>query len=285
MFIKFKIRPDFLRWDDDRTGSCYLATKLLSMKHKISIIIILSAFTLAITYQTAYSQELSAAEIVKKSDDKGRGQTSQGIMTLTIVRPDWTRSISMKSWSKGSEYSLLYVTAPAKEKGQAFLKRQNDMWNWVPSIERVIKIPPSMMMQSWMGSDFTNDDLVKESSLVVDYTQKLLGKENVRDKDCYKIELTPLPDAAVTWGKIILWITTDGFNQWKAEYYDEDSGLINVMNAYDIKNMGDRDIPSRLEIVPVSKKGNKTILEINNMVFNKPISESFFSQQNMKSVK
>jgi outer membrane lipoprotein-sorting protein len=255
------------------------------MKHKISTIVYLTGLVLAVSFKSAYSQELSAREIVKKADDKGRGQTSQGIMTLTIVRPDWTRSITLKSWSKGIEYSLIYITAPAKEKGQVFLKRQNDMWNWVPSIERLIKIPPSMMMQSWMGSDYTNDDLVKESSIVVDYTQKLLGREKVRDMECYKIELIPLPDAAVTWGKIITWITVDGFNQWEVEYYDEDSTLINVMNASDIKRMGDREIPTKLEIDPVNKKGNKTILVINSMIFNQPISESFFSQQNMKSVK
>ena len=255
------------------------------MKHKISTSAYLTGFILAVSFHSAYSQELSAREIVKKADDKGRGQTSQGVMTLTIIRPDWSRSITLKSWSKGTDYSLIYITAPAKEKGQVFLKRQTDMWNWVPSIERVIKIPPSMMMQSWMGSDFTNDDLVKESSLVVDYTQKLLGKENVRDQACYKLELVPLPDAAVTWGKVIIWVTIEGFNQWEAEYYDEESNLVNVMNAYNIKRMGDRDIPSRLEIVPVSKKGDKTILEINSMIFNKPISENFFSQQNMKSVK
>jgi hypothetical protein len=255
------------------------------MKHKISLIAYLIGFILTVTFHTGYSQELSAREIVKKADDKGRGQTSQGVMTLTIIRPDWRSSITLKSWSKGTDYSLIYIIEPAKEKGQTFLKRSTDMWNWVPSIERVIKIPPSMMMQSWMGSDFTNDDLVKESSLVVDYTQKLIGKENVRDQECYKIELVPLPDAAVTWGKIILWITTKGFDQWKAEYYDEESELVNVMNAYNIKRMGDRDIPSRLEIIPVNKKDNKTILEITSMDFNKPISENFFSQQNMKSVK
>jgi len=258
---------------------------LLSMKQKLLITAGIIEFILAIAYHTAYSQDLTARDIVKKADDKGRGLTSQGVMTLTIVRPDWRRSITLKSWSKGTEYSLICITAPAKEKGQVFLKRQTDMWNWIPSIERVIKIPPSMMMQSWMGSDFTNDDLVKESSFVVDYTQKLIGKEKVRDKECYKIELIALPDAAVTWGKIIIWITIEGFNQWGAEYYDEESNLVNVMNAFDIKRMGDRDIPSRLEIVPVSKKGDKTILEINSMVFNKPISENFFSQQNMKSIK
>ena len=163
--------------------------------------VILVGFLTVFPLHQNFSQKLTAKEIVKKADDKGRGQTSQGIMTLTIVRPGWSRSITLKSWSKGTDYSLIYVTAPAKEKGQVFLKRKTDMWNWVPSIERVIKVPPSMMMQSWMGSDFTDDDLVKESSLVVDYTQKLIGKEKVRDQECYKIELVPLPDAAVTWGE------------------------------------------------------------------------------------
>jgi len=237
------------------------------------------------SFSETYSQQLSAREIIKKADEKGRGLTSSGEMTLTIIRPDWTRTISMKSWSKGTEYSLIYITAPAKEKGQVFLKRQKDMWNWVPSIEKMIKIPPSMMMQSWMGSDYTNDDLVKESSIVVDYTQKLLGKETVRDKECFKIELIPLPDAPVTWGKVITWITVDGFNEWKAEYYDEDMELVNMMNAYNIKQMGDRVVPTRMEIEPANKKGNKTVLDIVKAVYNKPIPDSFFSQQNMKSIK
>ena len=142
-----------------------------------------------------------------------------------------------------------------------------------------------MMMQSWMGSDYTNDDLVKESSIVVDYTQKLLGREKVREKDCYKVELIPLPEAAVTWGKVIIWITTDGFNEWKVEYYDEEMELVNVMNAYNIKQMGDREVPTKMEIEPANKKGNKTILEMVNIVYNQPIPDSFFSQQNMKSVK
>jgi outer membrane lipoprotein-sorting protein len=235
--------------------------------------------------QLTLSQELSAKEIIIKADSKGRGLTSKSEMSLTIIRPEWTRSISLKSWSKGTEYSLIYITAPAKEKGQVFLKRQKDMWNWVPSIERLIKIPPSMMMQSWMGSDYTNDDLVKESSIVVDYTQKLLGKETIREKECYKIELIPLPDAPVTWGKIVTWITVQGFDQWKIEYYDEDMNLVNLLNAYNLKKMGDREIPTKLEIEPVSKKGNKTVLDISSIEFNQPIQDSFFSQQNMKSVK
>jgi len=133
-------------------------------------------------FNTITAQELSAKEIIDKADKKNRGETSQGTMAMKIVRPEWERNVEMKSWSKGDDYFLIYITAPAKDKGQVFLKRKKEMWNWVPSIERMIKIPPSMMMQSWMGSDFTNDDLVKQSSIVNDYTHTLLGEETIRDQ-------------------------------------------------------------------------------------------------------
>ena len=232
----------------------------------------------------AEAQTLSAKEIVQKADEKSRGITSQGEMTMTITRPSWSRSVTMKSWGKGTEYAMILITSPAKDKGQVFLKIKTDMWNWVPSIDKMIKIPPSMMVQSWMGSDFTNDDLVKESSVVKDYDHKLLGEETVRDQNCYKIELIPHPDAAVTWGKIITWITTKSFDTWKVEYYDEDMKLINIMNASDIKRMGDREIPVKLEIIPVEKPNNKTVLETKSIVFDKPIGDDFFSQQNMRKL-
>jgi len=235
--------------------------------------------------QVSYAQVLSAKEIIQKADDKNRGLSSQGTMTMTVIRPDWTRTISMKTWSKSREYSLVLITAPAKDKGQVFLKIKTEMWNWVPSIDKTIKIPPSMMLQSWMGSDFTNDDLVKQSSIVVDYTHKLLGKEKVRDLECYKVELTPLPNAPVVWGKVIMWVTVGGFDVWMAEYYDEDNNLVNVSNNYDIRRMGDREIPTRLEMVPVTKKGQKTVMHIDEIRFNTGINENFFSQQNMKKIK
>lgn len=255
------------------------------MKRKLFFIAGLLGSLLTMNSEIVFSQDLTAKEIVKKADEKSRGVSSEGEMTMTVIRPDWTRSVSMKSWSKGTEYSIILITAPAKDKGSVFLKRKKDMWNWVPSIDKMIKIPPSMMMQSWMGSDFTNDDLVKESSIVVDYTHKLIGKENIRGLNCYKIELTPLPDAPVTWGKIIVWISVDNYLQLKIEYYDEDMKLVNVMNGCDVKKLGDRELPTRLEIMPMNKKGNKTVLEINNMVFNKPVDDAFFSQQSMKKVK
>jgi outer membrane lipoprotein-sorting protein len=159
------------------------------------------------------------------------------------------------------------------------------MWNWVPGIERMIKIPPSMMMQSWMGSDFTNDDLVQQSSIVKDYTHTLLGEEIIRDQLCYKIELVPLPDAPVVWGKIISWITKDGFDLWKSEYYDEDDYLINIENAFALKDFGDRNLPSRMEIIPADEPEKMTVLLMDDIVFDQPIDDSFFTQQNMKQVR
>jgi len=248
----------------------------------MKVILFLLTFFISVIGLT---QNFTAKDIIKKADDKNRGLSSKGVMTMTIVRPDWSRSVSMKSWSKGNDFALVLITSPPKEKGQVFLKRRSEMWNWVPSIDKMVKIPPSMMLQSWMGSDFTNDDLVQQSSIVKDYNHTLLGEENIRGTKCYKIELIPLPDATVVWGKIIAWVSSIGFDMLKAEYYDEDMELLNVENAYDIKKMGDRSIPTRMEIVPVTKKGQKTILEINSMLFNISMEESFFSQQNMKKVR
>lgn len=127
---------------------------------------------------TSLSYAESAFDIVQKSDQAMRGKSSYSEATMEIVRPDWTRSMTMKSWTKGTELSLVLVTAPAKDKGSASLKRHREMWNWVPSIERIIKIAPSMLSQSWMGSDFTNDDLINQSSIVVDYQHALVGNDS-----------------------------------------------------------------------------------------------------------
>ena len=249
---------------------------------KITIITLL---TIVISVSQVYSQSLTAKEIIQKADEKNRGTSSKGTMSMTIIRPKWERTIVMKNWSKGDNNFMIYITEPAKEKGQVFLKVGKEMWNYVPTISRMIKIPPSMMMQSWMGSDFTNDDLVKQSSIVVDYEHKLHGEEILRDKKCYKIELIPHPDAPVVWGKIISWITTDGYNLWKNEYYDEDGYLQNIENGYDIKKMGDRTIPTKFEMIPADEEGKKTVMQIIDVQYNINIDDNFFSKQNMKKVR
>jgi outer membrane lipoprotein-sorting protein len=152
-------------------------------------------------------------------------------------------------------------------------------------IERVIKIPPSMMMQPWMGSDFTNDDLVREYSIVNDYTSSLIGNETVEGYDCYKVLLLPKPDAGVVWGKVMMWIAKKGYLELKTEYYDEDSKLVKTMTGTAIRSMGGRTIPTLWEMVPVDKHGEKTILQYQAIEFNADINRSFFSEQNMKRVR
>ncbi len=232
-----------------------------------------------------WAQEPSAYDIVKKADDKLRGESSYSEITMTIVRPTWTREIGIKGWSRGRNYSMTLITSPAREKGQAFLKRGKDLWNWVPGIERMIKMSSSVMGQSWMGSDFTNDDMVRESSIVNDYTHALAGSEKVREFECWKIVLTPKENAAVVWGKVIMWISKTGCDEIKTESYDEDGVLVNTMNGFDIRQFGDRSLPSRMEVVPADKPNQKTVLSVQSYDFSRDIPESFFSQQNMKTLK
>lgn len=233
----------------------------------------------------AQAQSLTAKEIVRKADERMRGTSSYAEMTMEIIRPEWKRTMSMKTWSKGSDYALIYIVAPAKDKGTVSLKIGNEMWNWLPSIERSIKVSPSMMMQSWMGSDFTNDDLIRQSSVVDDYEHKLLGEEKLANIDCYKIELTAKPEAPVVWGKFVTWISKNEFNQLKAEYYDEEGILVSVMTGYDLKTLGGRLLPARWEMVPAAKNGNKTVMTYNKIDFNVAIDDSFFSKQNMNRVR
>jgi len=246
---------------------------------------ILSFLTFSLICVFAQAQDLDVKTIVQRADEKFRGQSSESTMSMTIQRPSWSRTVEMKSWTLGTEYSMIYITAPAKERGQVFLKRESEMWNWMPSIERTIKIPPSMMMQSWMGSDFTNDDLVKESSLVKDYDHKLLGTDEIEGYQCYKIELLPHEDAAVVWGKILMWVTQEDYLWLKAEYYDEDGELINTEILSEIKHMDDRMMPTHLEMIPEDKPGQKTIMVFEQIKFNVDLKESFFSIQNMKRIK
>jgi outer membrane lipoprotein-sorting protein len=241
--------------------------------------------TFGILLLAGFCSAQDVKEIIRQADEKFRGSSSMGELTMIIERPGWSRTVSMKNWTLGNEFSLIYITAPAKEKGQVFLKREKEMWNWVPNIERMIKIPPSMMMQSWMGSDFTNDDLVRESSLAKDYNHKLLGEEEIQGFQCYKIELIPLDDAPVVWGKVIMWVSKNELHWLKGEYYDEDGYLVNTEILSEVQKMDDRVMPTKMEMIPADEEGNKTIIIFKNMKFNVDLKESFFSQQNMKRIR
>jgi len=227
----------------------------------------------------------TAKEVVQKADQLMKANSSYSEVEMTIVKPDWSRTMGLKIWGLEPDYAMIYVTEPARDKGTVTLKRKNEVWNWIPSAQKVIKIPPSMMMQSWMGSDFTNDDLVKESSIVKDYTHKFIGEENLSGYDCWKVELTPKPDAGVVWGKIIVWISKKEYFELKADYYDEDENIVKSFNGSDPQKMDDRTVLTHWEMVPVDEPGNKTILEYKKIDFDTDINQLFFSEQNMKRVR
>lgn len=227
----------------------------------------------------------TAEEIIQKAYEKMSGQTNASVMTMKIIRPDWTREISIKSWAKGTEKSLILITAPARDEGAAFLKREKELWNWQPTINRVIKMPPSMMMQSWMGSDFTNDDLVRESSIVDDYEHELLKDTVIDGRSAWKVALTPKEEAAVVWGKIEAYISKEAYLQLLFKYYDEDGYLVNTMILSDIRELGGRTIPTKMEMIPADEPDQKTMIVYEDMQFNIPIEDSFFSIQNMKRIR
>jgi outer membrane lipoprotein-sorting protein len=249
-----------------------------------SLVLFITAIA-ALLIAPAVAQAQTASEIIKKAEDKLRGDKAYGEMKMTIVRPTWQREVTMKSWTIGDDYSLVVITAPARDKGAAFLKRKKEIWNWQPSIDRSIKLPPSMMMQSWMGSDFTNDDLVRQSSLTTDFTHELLGMEVVDERNCYKVELIPKPDAAVVWGKVIMWVDEKEYLELKVEFYDEDNYLVNTMYGKNIRLLGGRNLPATLELIPAEKPGQKTIIEQLSLDFSVKLNESYFSVQNLKRVK
>ena len=234
----------------------------------------------------AVSQEMTAGEMVKKSYNLFLGKNSFSVMTMTIVRPKWQRSIGLQNWSMGTDYYLTLITSPARDKGEVFLKSKKNMWNFIPTINRMIKIPPSMLMQSWMGSDFTNNDLLKQNSIVTDYKHTFAGSEKLEGYDSYVIDLEPLPEAAVVWGKIKMWITKKNLISLKIEYFDTHGKLVKTQTASGIKMMGGRLLPSHLEMISNTKKGHKTLIDILHQKFDiKGLRQDFFSIQNMKNVR
>ena len=244
----------------------------------IKIILPVLLLSSGISAQNAY-------DIVKKSDDKLRSATSFAKIKITAVRPSWSKEMIIKTWTKNSNYSVALVTSPAKEKGIVFLRRDKEVWNYVPSISRTIKLPPSMMTQGWMGTDLTNDDMIKQSSILVDYNHKIAGEELIDGHNTWKIVLTPKENAAVIWGKIIMWIDKEEYNQLRGEYYDEDNFLINKLIGSNIKEFDGRKIPSHMEFIPEDNPGNKTLIDYLELNFNTKIPEKYFTTSYMKRLR
>jgi len=223
-----------------------------------------------------------ARAIITHTDSLLRGKSNHGIFRMTVVRPEWSRSMTMESWERGQSLSFIEMLEPPKEAGTAFLKREGQMWSWLPDIERTIKIPPSMMMESWMGSDFTNDDLLHESSIVDDYYHRYLGLDTLEAGRCYMVELRPKPEVAVVWDRIVVWARTEDFMPLKEDYYDERNRLMRTMFLEDIRKLGDRVLPTRWTLVPHLKQGQKTVFDMLEVDFNVKIPDRIFTRQNLE---
>jgi outer membrane lipoprotein-sorting protein len=244
----------------------------------------LAALVLALSLLAAppASSQPTALEIIRRSDELMRGDSHSGRYRMTVKRPDWERSMEFEFWAEGTEKSFIRILQPAKERGVTFLKLGREMWNFIPRINRVIKIPPSMMLESWMGSDFTNDDLVREASIVDDYEHRLVREDTIEGQSVYIVELKPKPDTPIAWDRIVEWIRESDYVPLRAEYYNQRGERIRTMLFSDVTWFGDRSIPARMELVEEKKPGRGTVLLLEEMEFNTPIESSVFTQQNLR---
>ena len=199
-------------------------------------------------------------------------------LRMRITSMGHTRTIKMQSWAEGSKKSFVKITYPPRDRGITFLSLNNQMWQYVPKIERIIKIPPSMMLQNWMGSDITNDDMVKQSSIVEDYEPKILTKEG----DTVTLELIPKEDAAVVWGKIISRIDTKTYTGIKDVFYDEDGEAVRIFTYTNVKKFGKYYLPTHWEIVPVDQQGHKSELILETVKYDTDMSNQYFKKSALK---
>lgn len=256
------------------------------MNKSISIIVALILATFAISAPADPSNE--AENIIKQVDDLLRGKTQYAKIKMTVNNPDWPTPYvyDMESWSEGTEKAFIRILSPAKDAGITFLKIDTEMWQYLPKIDRVMKIPPSMMLGSWMGSDFTNDDLVKESSIVEDYSSRLVGTEqDTANGEVIVIELKPRPEAAVVWGRLIYKIRKSDMMPLSVDFYDEDDMAIRRMLYEKVQTMGGRTTPTLMRILPLEpdKKGRETFLEMTEIIWDKPVDRAVFTKRNLKN--
>jgi hypothetical protein len=231
----------------------------------------------------AAAADLTLHEIVDRANKALRGDSSHAKLSMTIVTPSFKRTMEVEGWNHDREYAFIKILAPAKDKGNITLRRKNEMWLWMPKVERTIKIPATMMHSSWQGSDFTYEDIVKADSVVKDYEHKLLKKTPEGDRTLYEIQGDPRPDAPVVWGKVIMTVAVYGDGE-KAEAvplkeldYSERGDLVRTITLSDVKRMGGRLVPSKLECVPERKPGQKTTIQYHELDFAIDLKESFFS--------
>ncbi|MCH2653103.1 uncharacterized protein METZ01_LOCUS35020 [marine metagenome] len=228
-------------------------------------------------------QAQTAREIIDRVDRLLRGESSRGRITMEITTEHWSRSLDMEIWSLGVEHSLVRVQSPAREAGTATLKAGQEVWNYLPRVDRTIKVPPSLMMGSWMGSHFTNDDLVKESQIVDDYDFEISFEGEREGVEVWEFQLTPRPEAPVIWGRIDEQVRKADLMPTWIRYYDEDGGLVRTMTFSDYRTMGDRLVPASMLVIPADKPEEHTVLTYHELDFGISLDENFFSLRNLRA--
>lgn len=217
---------------------------------------------------------ITADAIIKKVEHNIQSDSGYSKITMTVTTARGERTMKMESWNRGHEKSFIKVLYPKQDRGITFLKIDTTMWQYVPKIEKTIKIPSSMMMQSWMGSDFTNDDMAKESSIVDDYNAIITSEDSKK----YTLTLLPKEDAAVVWGKIILEVEKEHYVPLRAVYYDEDGAQQRILYYSDVKVYGDHYLPTVMTLIPQNKKTNKTVVIMDEVNMDIKIDDSRFSK-------
>lgn len=230
----------------------------------------------------AQPQAVDAPAIIKAAIEYWRDVSSYSVSEMAIHRPDWERRMTIRVWTRGNKESLVRVVAPAKDTGNATLLLDNDMWSYTPKINRVIKIPSSMMNQSWMGSDFSNNDLAKADDLIEQYTHKLLATETQDGRKVWTIESTPKETAPVVWGREIVKVRDD-YNLIEHAFYDQAGELVKKLTSLEIKPMGGKVIVTRQRMQRVDKPGEWTEIVVREMKFGVDLPASVFTISNLSN--
>lgn len=241
------------------------------------------ALLLALLFATSTSaMAIELDQLIRHIDQLWRGDTSRATMTMAVKTARYERTMTMEAWSRGKDYSLVIIREPIKDRGIATLKVEQNIWNYLPKINRVTKVPSSMMSGSWMGSHFTNDDLVKESTYQDDYDARISFEGERNGQLVYELTFIPKPDAAVVWGKVLMLIEQASLAPRQALYYDEEGVLIRTMTMDRIREIDGRQIPMRLSLQPEDKPGESTVVLYRDIRFDVPLETSFFSLQTLK---
>ena len=218
-------------------------------------------------------------ELVARMDKLYRAETSYAEVEMDIVTPNWERTLRMRMWTQGMDRTFITITSPKKDAGIATLRKGTEMWNYFPKINKVMKVPPSMMMGSWMGSDFTNDDLVKESSYTEDYDPALGEPE--RD-DVYEIVLTPGMETATVWGKIVFTVRKADLMPIRQDFYDEKGHRMREMVFREVRAFGGRTLPAVMEMTPLNKEGHRTVIRYIDARFDQRLEKGVFTRRNLQ---